>query len=131
VKLLLDTHVWIWSIDAPTRLAPAIKELVEAGEHELMLSSITFWETVMLIERGKLGAPIEPRVWIEHAIREYPTTEIPVDRRIAMESRLPDMPVRDPADRFIAATARVHDAVLLTHDRALLDSPVVPTLTID
>lgn len=130
MKYVLDTHVWIWSVDAPARLSPRIQDVVESGEHELLLSAITFWETLMLIERGRIGSSIDARGWVEHALREYPITQIPIDRRIAFESRIPQMPVRDPADRFIAATARIHDAVLLTHDRALLESPAVPTLPI-
>ena len=54
--------------------------------------------------------------------------DIPVDRAVALDSQAPDMPAKDPADRFIAATARIHGLTLLTHDRQMLDSPAVPTL---
>lgn len=128
MNYVLDTHVWIWSVDAPERMAPAIRDIVESGEHELLLSSISLWETLLLSERGRLGLGDDPASWIEFALREYPITEAPINHRIAMLSRRIELARQDPADRFLAATAIAHDATLLTHDQVLLAASAVPTL---
>ncbi len=130
MKFILDTHTWVWSIEQPNRLAPRIRDIVEGGEHELALSCITYWEMEFLDRKGQVDFGGDVRSWIEFAHGEYPVTEIPIDRRIALDSQSPDLPGKDPADRFIAATTRVTDAILLTHDQRLLDSSAVPTLAI-
>jgi len=128
MRYLLDTHVWIWSIDAPERMAEPIRDIIEDASNELILSSITFWETQLLHEHGRVSGGGDVRLWIDFALHEYPIREIPIDRRIAVESRLLAIDTADPADRFIAATARLHDAVLLTHDEALRRAVSVPTI---
>ena len=128
MKFLLDTHIWMWSVDDPDRIRPAIRELVEDGQHELCISAISFWEIMLLSRRERIDIGRDPRRWIQFALHEYPIREVPIDRAIALESRSFDLPHQDPADRFIVATARVNDLVLLTHDRALIESPAVPTL---
>jgi PIN domain nuclease of toxin-antitoxin system len=128
VKVLLDTHVWIWSITQPERLRSDIRDLIESGEDTLWLSPVSVWETVMLIERGQLGIAIDPREWLDLALHEYPTREAPLTHAIAIESRFVELPHRDPADRFLAATAKVHGLRLATHDRVLLAAPSIDTV---
>lgn len=128
MKFVLDTHVWVWSLHDPARLAAPIRAAVEGGEHELMLSCITYWELELLTQKQQIQLGDDLGSWLEYAHREYSIADVPIDRRVARDSQSRDLPGRDPADRFIAATARVHGAVLLTHDQALIASPAVPTL---
>lgn len=128
MRVLLDTHVWLWSLLDPDQLAPAIRELIESGDHELLLSAITPWEVLLLHERGRLDLGAEPARWLDFALAEYAVTEVPIDRAIAVASRRVELPHRDPADRFLAATALLHGLVLATHDEALLRAPAIDTL---
>jgi len=119
-RYLLDTHVWLWSILEPKRLAEPITVRIEDGRAELWLSPITVWEIVMLAEGGRIDIGADPVGWIEFALREFPVQDARIDRTIAAASRTVDVPHEDPADRFLAATAGVLGLTLLTHDAKLL-----------
>jgi PIN domain nuclease of toxin-antitoxin system len=120
VKLLLDTHIWIWSHIEPERLAPVVATALEAPDNELWLSSISVWEFLLLVERGRLILERTPREWLEAAWVRAPMQEAPINREVALRSRTVGVPHQDPADRFIAATAAVHDLTLVTDDKNLL-----------
>lgn len=125
---LLDTHAWIWSLVEPHRLSADARSVIEDGEQQLHLSAASIWETAILVRRGVLDLDGDIEAWLAFAMREYPVRELPITSRIALESQRVDLPQRDPADRFLAATARVHGLVLITRDRELLAAPTIDTL---
>jgi len=61
VKLLLDTHIWLWSLLAPERLIPRVARALRNPNHELWLSSISVWETLLLAEKGRIKLGGDPR----------------------------------------------------------------------
>ncbi len=122
MRLLLDTHIWLWALLEPERLAPAIRTALESADNELWLSPISVWEALVLAERGRL-APSRPAAeWIQQMVRAIPRREAPVTHDIAVASRSLALPHQDPADRFIAATAKVLGLTLVTADERLLQS---------
>ena len=120
MKLLLDTHIWIWSHVQPERLAPSVAKALEAPDTELWLSPISVWEFLLLVERGRLVLEATPRQWLDSAWSRAPMHEAPLNREVAVRSRTVRVPHQDPADRFLAATAEVHDLTLVTDDQNLL-----------
>ncbi len=122
VRLLLDTHIWIWSHHEPDRLSTRVTEALVDARNELWLSPISLWEFLVLVQKGKLGVQggLDPRIWIDEAMRKVPMQEAPITRQVAVQSRFMELEHEDPADRFLAATAEVHDLVLVTADRRLL-----------
>ena len=76
----------------------------------------------MLVQKGKVGVQggLDPRIWIDEAMRKVPMQEAPITRQVAVQSRFMELEHEDPADRFLAATAEVHDLVLVTADKHLL-----------
>lgn len=120
MKLLLDTHIWIWSHVEPERLAPPVTKALESPDNELWLSSISVWEFLLLVERGRVVLGTTPREWLESAWSHAPFHEAPINREIALRSRTVKVPHQDPADRFIAATAELHELTLVTDDDNLL-----------
>jgi PIN domain nuclease of toxin-antitoxin system len=120
VKLLLDTHIWIWSHVEPERLVPQVGAALEASGNELWLSPISIWEFLLLVERGRVVVDGTPRDWVEEAWSRAGMREAPLNREVALRSRTVRLPHQDPADRFIAATAEVHDLTLVTDDENLL-----------
>ena len=119
MKLLLDTHVWLWSILTPERLSRRMRETLVSQENELWLSPISLWETLLLAERGRLELDAEPHAWIHEARNAGPVAEAPLTFDVALASRTIPLPHGDPADRFIAATAIVYGLTLATADRRL------------
>ena len=120
MKLLLDTHIWIWSHVQPERLTPAVAAALEAPDNELWLSSISVWEFLLLAERGRVVVEGDAGAWLETAWSRAPMHEAPINREVARLSRTVRVPHQDPADRFIAATAVVHALTLVTDDENLL-----------
>ena len=128
MKLLLDTHIWFWSLAEPSRLSKRVaRELVDP-ENEVWLSPISVWELLILAGKGRVRMDSEPVVWVRDALQRFTLKEAVLNHEIAMESRSVDLPHEDPADRFLAATARVYDLILVTQDERLLKVRRVPSL---
>ncbi len=120
MKLLLDTHVWLWSQLTPGRLSHAAKAKLVSPNHELWISPISVWEVLLLAERGRVRLRPSARAWIETFFAKVPVREAALIRDVALASRDVSMEHDDPADRFLAATARVYDLTLITADERLL-----------
>lgn len=129
VKLLLDTHILLWSVLEPDKLSTEVKVELEHAHNELWLSPITLWEVHLLAERKRLQLQPDPARWIEHLLATIPFREAPLTHAVALMSRRIDLAHQDPADRFLAATAVVYDLTLLTADERLLQSHQFPTLS--
>lgn len=128
MKLLLDTHIWIWSLVAPDNLGTRVARELVAPTNELWLSPISVWETLLLLERGRIAIDEEPAEWLTRVLRITPAREAPFTHEVAVQSRAVPLSHPDPADRFLAATAQVHDLTLVTADRRLLDVRGLRTL---
>lgn len=128
MKLLLDTYVWLWSLLEPERLTPRVTRALRSEHNELWLSPISVWEFLVLAERGRVITHDDPAVWLDHALERAPMREAPLTHDIAIESRRLGLPHQDPADRFLAATARVFELTLVTSDERLLLSEEVSVL---
>lgn len=119
LRLLLDTHIWVWSRMERRRLRRETVKALESPENELWLSPISIWELAMLVEKGRVVLNVSVEAWIEDAMRRMPTRPAALTHEIALASRTVDLPHQDPADRFLAATAKVMDLTLVTADAQL------------
>ncbi len=120
LRLLLDTHAWLWSHLEPERLNKRAIAALSAPRAELWLSPISVWETLLLIERGRVKVEGSAQDWIEAALARAPMRDAALGREVALASRRVRVPHQDPADRFLAATAQVYDLALVTSDASLL-----------
>lgn len=126
--MLLDTHIWLWALLDPARLSRAVRALLASPTETLRLSPISVWEAVMLAERGRIALEPDPRSWLDRALAAAPVAEAPLTFEVAMASRSIALEHRDPADRFIAASALVFGLTLVTADARLLDCPDIEVL---
>ena len=126
--LLLDTHVWLWYLRGDQHLRLRTRKLIDGSLGECWLSPVSIWEAGVLQERRKIHVPTDFRSWVEKSGRRLPLRPAPLNDEVAIEVSELGLEHRDPADRFLAATARVYDLRLLTADRRLLASEAVPTL---
>jgi PIN domain nuclease of toxin-antitoxin system len=123
--LLLDTHCWLWAqlglVSQFSRSSLSAIRRAESGGR-LLVSVISIWELGMLEERGRISLPIDVRTWVREASKKPGLSLAPFTPEIAIESsRLPGKLHGDPADRILAATARILGATLLTKDRRLIE----------
>lgn len=129
MKLLLDTHIWLWSLLEPEKLSRRVIRELENSENELWLSPISIWEVLMLSEKGRIEIAGDVDIWVTERLNASPLHEAPVTHEVAMEIHRFRLPHRDPADRFLVATARVFHLTLVTSDSRLLkirDTPILP-----
>jgi PIN domain nuclease of toxin-antitoxin system len=129
VKLLLDTHAWLWRLLDPQRLSDAAEEAIAARDSELFLSPVSAWETLVLARKGRLSLSPSPSEWVLDALRRSAPSAVPISHGIAMRSEaLAGFASEDPADRFLVATALEHDLILVTADGAMHDFPPLTAL---
>jgi PIN domain nuclease of toxin-antitoxin system len=124
--LLLDTHCWLWAqLGLIQRLSRAALQAIRSSEAEgnLRISVISIWELAMLEKRGRVALPMNLRTWVDQALSKPGIAVTPLTPEIMVESvQLPGKDVHgDPADRMLAATARVLGATLVTHDDKLIE----------
>jgi PIN domain nuclease of toxin-antitoxin system len=124
---LLDTHVWFWYLTGSERLPKALVRAIDGASGEIWLSPISVWELGLLAERGRLRLTGGPRNWTEEAARRFPVRDAPLNREVASVSVELTLPHRDPADRFLAATALVYELTLVTIDDRLTKATWLPT----
>jgi len=123
-SLLLDTHCFVWLLLGCDELNPKILASIEtaAREHHLTLSAVSVWEIGMLVSKQRLKVPRPIRQWMDEALATPGLALAPLTADIAIEATLlPGEFHGDGADRFLAATARVNGATIVTRDRRLLD----------
>jgi PIN domain nuclease of toxin-antitoxin system len=126
VKLLLDTHVWLWALHAPSRLNPRVRKELGNPANELWLSPISTWEALLLNESGRIRLPVNLALWLAQATA--PLREAPFTHEIVLAAQQLPLPHRDPADRFLVATAQVMDFILVTSDNTLLELGTIRTM---
>ena len=126
MRLLLDTHIWIWSLNDPARLGKRTLLELRNPANELWLSAISTWEALTLHEKKRVRLHGDLDEWVAQATA--PFREAPLTHEIAAAARRLSLPQRDPADRFLAATAQVLDLTLDTADASLLGLGEIATL---
>lgn len=125
MKLLLDTHIWLWVLQDPKRLGKRAAHEVKSEANELWLSPISTWEALTLNFKGRIQLRGDLTEWLMRATAG--TREAPLTHEIALAARRLDMH-QDPADRILVATAQILDLTLVTADVRLLGLAEIKTL---
>ena len=126
MKLLLDTHIWLWAFTEPAKLGRRVREEMRNPENELWLSPVSTWEALLLNARGRIQLPANLADWLAQATA--PLREAPFTHEIVLLAQQLPLPQRDPADRFLAATAQVMNLTLVTADDKLLSLGTIRTM---
>lgn len=121
MRLLLDTHVWVWTQEQPERLGPRTKRRLIEDEHENVVCPISTLEISRLIAAGEIRLSIPLAEWITQSMAELAAKTVTMTHEIAMEAyALPGTFHRDPADRILVAAARRDGLTLVTADDRIL-----------
>lgn len=128
--IVLDTHVWWWSISEPAQLSRKARQLItKTPPEQRTIASISIWEFAMMVTRGRIELTISPDEWLDYAINKTGLTILELNSKIALEScNLPGNFHKDPADRIIVATARASRSQLITKDQKIIEYPHVTTV---
>jgi PIN domain nuclease of toxin-antitoxin system len=128
MKLLLDTHIWIWSVSEPQRLTRRVARELDDAQNQLWLSPVSIWETLLLHRKRRLKIPEGFSTWVTRALTTMPLNEAPLTFEVAEALSTVNLPHSDPADLFLAASAKVFGLTLVTSDRNLIRTPEISVL---
>jgi PIN domain nuclease of toxin-antitoxin system len=129
LKLLLDTHIWVWSALEPERLSARVARQLTNPENEVWLSAVSVWELRLLHDKGRVKLVPDAVSWINDNLRRLNIREAPLTFEVALAISSLKLPHNDPADGFIAATARVFGLTLVTADEQLAKLPDIAVLS--
>ena len=119
MKLLLDTHIWVWSVLDPGRLSARVARQLVNPENEIWLSAVSVWELRLLHDKGRLKLMPDAVSWIQDNLSRLNIREAPLTFEVALAISSLNLPHNDPADGFIAATAKVFGLTMVTADEQL------------
>jgi PIN domain nuclease of toxin-antitoxin system len=120
MKLLLDTHIWLWGVLEPERIGRRTLRALASTSNQLWLSPISIWEVGSLADANQIDLGASPSEWVRRTLDQHPLHDAAFTCEVAIESRAVQLAHRDPADRLLAATARVYDLTLVTADEHML-----------
>lgn len=126
MRLLLDTHIWIWSVLASDRLGKRTAQEIRNPHNERWLSPVSTWEALTLGAKGRIRLPNDLESWLAEATAGL--LEAPLTHDIALAARRLPWTHSDPTDRFLAATAQQLRLTLVTADSRLLGLGNISTL---
>ncbi len=128
MRWLLDTHVWLWVDGDPSRLGPRTRDLLQDSQSNLYVSAASTVEISRLVSLGFVRLKLSLEDWVRLSCEQLAARDLHVDHRVAIEAyRLPEPFQKDPGDRLLVATARMHDLTLITADGPILAYPHVRT----
>jgi PIN domain nuclease of toxin-antitoxin system len=118
MKVLVDTHTFIWDIIADHRSSPKAKQILRSDEHELVFSLVSLWEIAIKIKTGKLNTIGSSVAYIRDEMNAYGMELLPV--RYEHILQLESLPHHhgDPFDRLLIAQALAESLPILTGDHA-------------
>ncbi len=129
MRLLLDTHVWLWWMSAPHRLPATTTGALRELDHELLWSSACVWELAVKHALGKLPLPVAPADFVAERMVATGAVPLPITHEHALRSAALPRHHADPFDRLLVAQAQVDGLTLMTGDPQLsaYDVPILWT----
>jgi len=120
VRVLLDTHVWLWMQSDPTKLSPESIALVENPENELIFSAASSWEIAIKYQLGRLRLPVPPHEYVPDRLATSGVRTIAVEHAHALHTATLPTHHRDPIDRILVAQAQLVEIPILSADPQFL-----------
>ncbi len=119
MKVLLDTHIFIWAISGDDRLSLAHRAAFQNPNCELILSVASVWEMLIKYSVGKLSIPSPATRFIIDEMERTDVSVLQISRAHLAELEMLPMIHRDPFDRMLVAQAKSEQMPILTDDREI------------
>lgn len=128
MKLLLDTHIFLWFISGDNRLSVSFRDAVRNRDNDVYLRVVSIWEAIIKYQLGKLPLPESPEIYLSSQRTRHSIFSLPVDEEsVAQLAKLPALH-RDPFDRLLICQALQHELVIVTADTAIMAYPTIQLL---
>jgi PIN domain nuclease of toxin-antitoxin system len=128
MRLLLDTHIWLWAYLEAHKLTSEVHRALTDPANVRLLSPVSVWEFIVLVEKKRITLGQDFGEWFERSKATLELEEAPLDWKIVHEMRFVMLGHKDPADRFLVATAIAYDLTLVTADQRLLQVAGLKTI---
>lgn len=128
MRLLLDTHIWIWSHLEPHKLSSEVARELTNPKNDQFLSAVSIWEAILLLKKKRFRLDQDFGEWFKRSKELLNFVELAITWEVAHELRFTMLDYRDPGDRFLVATAKVYDLTLVTADERLMRVPGIRVL---
>lgn len=116
MRLLLDTHAWLWMTEAPDRLSHAARRVLSSPKNERFLSIASAWELAIKYRAGKLRLPEHPVTLVPELLLRTQVVALPVLLTHALQVSSLPLHHFDPFDRLLIAQAQLEDLTIVTSD---------------
>ncbi|MBW4513154.1 MAG: type II toxin-antitoxin system VapC family toxin [Scytonematopsis contorta HA4267-MV1] len=124
MKILLDTHIFLWFISADNKLPIGIQNAVRNTDNEVYLSAISVWECIIKYQLGKLPLPESPEIYLPKQRNLHSILSLDLDEgSVAQLINLPPLH-NDPFDRILICQALQNGLTIATVDAAVRAYPV-------
>lgn len=123
MKILLDTHIFLWFISEDIRLSRDKNKTILNPENEVFLSVVSIWECIIKYQLGKLPFPESPETYLPRLRSQHLIKTLAVDENTVKQLiHLPGLH-KDPFDRLIICQALEHNFQIMTEDKIVLAYP--------
>lgn len=117
MRVLLDTHVWLWMWSEPESIRNEVRDVLEDPETEVHVSAVSAWEIAVKHAAGRLRLPGSAEAWLSDPRHRRDLSELPIGFDHAVRAGALPPHHRDPFDRMLIAQAQAEDLVLVSADR--------------
>lgn len=126
MRLLLDTHIFLWLLLGDKKLAVPMRDAVRNPQNEVFLSVVSLWEVIIKHQLGHLSLPQPPEIYIPAQRKIFRVASLSVNEAgVAQVANLPPLH-RDPFDRLLIAQAIEQNLKIVTVDTAIRAYPMAP-----
>lgn len=119
MKLLLDTHIFLWFISGDVKLPNHLQNSIRDLNNDVYLSCVSVWEATVKYQLGKLPLPASPEIYLPKQRQQHFISSLNLDEESI--SQLVNLPLlhRDPFDRILICQALQHNMTIVTLDSAI------------
>jgi PIN domain nuclease of toxin-antitoxin system len=119
MRILLDTHIFLWFISGDTQLSADVRDAIRDPDNEVYLSAISVWEILVKYQLGKLPLPEHPETYLPKQRDLHQILSLALDENsVAQLTKLPPLH-RDPFDRMLVCQALQNGLTIATVDAAV------------
>jgi PIN domain nuclease of toxin-antitoxin system len=119
MRILLDTHIFLWFINADIRLSTTIRDTIRDPENDVYLSSVSIWEVIVKYQLGKLSLPESPKTYLPRQRDLHQIDSLALDEMSVIQLTKLPLLHRDPFDRMLICQALQNDLTIATVDSAV------------
>ncbi|MDJ0554232.1 MAG: type II toxin-antitoxin system VapC family toxin [Microcoleaceae cyanobacterium MO_207.B10] len=124
MRILLDTHIFLWFINGDSRLSENVRDTIRILDNEVYLSSVSVWEATVKYQLGKLPLPEPPETYLPKQRNLHQISSLPLDESSVLQLAKLPLLHRDPFDRMLICQALQNGLTIATVDAAIRAYPV-------